>query len=140
MCCFLVCIFTFRFPCCDVRYNFRIKTMFGSSLPPVVCRRADVLFTLFVFVCVSWCLTHIELCLFFMFVFVLSCVPYVASFSGLSVFDCPLRYSLTFIYRNSKSTKPYMTTCKLIIFSMLFTEIMSSRWALLVLPCFYPPW
>jgi hypothetical protein len=27
-----------------------IKTRFGSSLPPVVCRRAHVLFTLFVFV------------------------------------------------------------------------------------------
>ena len=27
---------------------FRIKTMFGSSLPPVVCRRTHVLFTLFV--------------------------------------------------------------------------------------------
>ena len=34
-------------------YNFRIKTMFGSSLPPVVCRRAhrSLVFTLFVFVC-----------------------------------------------------------------------------------------
>jgi hypothetical protein len=32
-------------------YNFRIKTMFGSSLPPVVCRRTHVLFTLFVLVC-----------------------------------------------------------------------------------------
>ena len=31
-------------------YDFRIKTMFGSSLPPVVCRRAHVLFKLFVFV------------------------------------------------------------------------------------------
>jgi len=29
--------------------NFNIKTMFGSSLLPVVCRRAHVLFTLFVF-------------------------------------------------------------------------------------------
>jgi hypothetical protein len=28
------------------------KTMFGSSLPPVVCRRDHVLFTLFVFTCV----------------------------------------------------------------------------------------
>jgi hypothetical protein len=36
--------------CCDVRYDFRVKTMFGSSLPPVVCRRAHLLFTLFVFV------------------------------------------------------------------------------------------
>jgi hypothetical protein len=35
----------------DVRYDSRIKTMFGSSLPPVVCRRTGVLFTLFVFVC-----------------------------------------------------------------------------------------
>jgi hypothetical protein len=43
-------------------YNFRIKTMFGSSLPPVVCRRAHVLFTLLVFV---WCLTHIVLCFYF---------------------------------------------------------------------------
>ena len=34
---------------CDVRYNVHIKTMFGSSLPPAVCRRARVLFTLFVF-------------------------------------------------------------------------------------------
>ena len=32
-------------------YDFCIKTMFGSSLPPVVCRKAHVLFTLFVFVC-----------------------------------------------------------------------------------------
>ena len=28
------------------------KTMFGSSLPPVVCMRAHVLFTLFVLVCI----------------------------------------------------------------------------------------
>jgi hypothetical protein len=48
----LLCVFTFWVPCCVVRYYFRIKTMFGSSLPPVHCRRAHVLFTLFVFVCV----------------------------------------------------------------------------------------
>jgi hypothetical protein len=46
----LLCVSTFRVPCCDVLYDFCIKTMFGSSLPPVVCRRAHVLFTLFVFV------------------------------------------------------------------------------------------
>ena len=32
-----------------------LKTIFGSSLPPVVCRRDHMLFTLFVFACV-WCL------------------------------------------------------------------------------------
>jgi hypothetical protein len=37
-------------PLCDVRCNFRIITIFGSSLPPVVCKSAHVIFTLFVFV------------------------------------------------------------------------------------------
>jgi len=41
--------------------------MFGSSLPSVVCRRAHVLFTLFVFVCVYWCPTHIVFCVCFVF-------------------------------------------------------------------------
>ena len=31
--------------------EFRIKTMFGSALPPVVCRRVRAFVTLFVFVC-----------------------------------------------------------------------------------------
>jgi hypothetical protein len=47
-------------------------------------------------------LTHsgVQHILYCVFVFSLSaCVPYVASFSGLSFFDCPFRYSLTFIYR-----------------------------------------
>ena len=38
-----------------------------SPLPPVVCRRVHVLFTLFVFVCVQWCPTHIILCFWFVF-------------------------------------------------------------------------
>jgi len=55
VCVVLLCVFTVSDPCCDVRYDFRIKTMFGSSLPPGVCRRAHILFILlmlFVFVCV----------------------------------------------------------------------------------------
>ena len=43
------------------------KTMFGSSLPPVVCRMAHVLFTLFMFVYLQWCPTHIVLCFCFVF-------------------------------------------------------------------------
>jgi hypothetical protein len=35
----LLCVFTFWVPCCDVCYDFRIKTIFGSFLPPVFCRR-----------------------------------------------------------------------------------------------------
>jgi len=45
----LICVFTFLVPRCIVRSDFCIQTMFGSSLPPVVCRRAHVLFTSFVF-------------------------------------------------------------------------------------------
>jgi hypothetical protein len=39
VCVLLVYVFTLCVPCCD----FRIQTMFGSSLPPVVCKRAHVL-------------------------------------------------------------------------------------------------
>ena len=46
----LSCYVALCFPCCDVRYDFRIKTMLCSSLPPAVCSRVHVLFTLFVFV------------------------------------------------------------------------------------------
>ena len=60
-------------PSCDIRYDFRMKTMFGSSLPPVVCMRSHVLFTLFAFVLCPLCLWMVH----FLF---------------------PLPYSLTFIY------------------------------------------
>jgi hypothetical protein len=48
------------------------KTTFGWSLPRVVCRKAHVLFTLNVFVCVQRCPTHIVLC--FLFCLSSSCV------------------------------------------------------------------
>ena len=48
LCCPIMCLYARSYGIC---YDFRIKTMFGSSLPPVVFRRAHVLFTLFVFVC-----------------------------------------------------------------------------------------
>jgi len=57
-------VLTFWVTCSDVRYEFRIKMMFGSSSPPVVCRRGRVLFTLVVFVCKWWCQTHNVLFLF----------------------------------------------------------------------------
>jgi hypothetical protein len=39
--------------------------MFGSCVPTVVCRRAHVLFMLFVFVCALWCPTYIVLGFYF---------------------------------------------------------------------------
>ena len=48
---------------------------FCSSLPPVVCRRAHVLFTLHIVVSNTYCAV-------LLFCFSLSCVPYDGGFSG----------------------------------------------------------
>jgi hypothetical protein len=53
-----------------------------SNLPPVVCRRAHVLHTLFVFVCSRIAVSN-TYCVVFLFCLSSSCVPYVASFSVL---------------------------------------------------------
>ena len=81
----LSCVFTFGVPYCDVPYDFHIKPMFGSSLPPVVYRRVHVLFRLFVLACAQWCPSHIV----FLFCFSSSSVHYVVSFSGLSLLVAP---------------------------------------------------
>ena len=48
-CVVLLRVFAFGVHCCELRYDFRMKTMFGSSLPPIVCRMPHVLLTLFVY-------------------------------------------------------------------------------------------
>jgi hypothetical protein len=61
LCCHIMCHCVLS-PCCDVRYDFCIETMFGSSYPqmivggPVSCLRC------FVFACVYWCSTHTVFC------------------------------------------------------------------------------
>ena len=45
---FQLCVFTFWVLGCVFRYDFLMKTMFVSPLPPVVCSRVRVLFTLVV--------------------------------------------------------------------------------------------
>ena len=63
----VICVFTFLVPCCDVPYDFRIKTKFCSSLPPVVRRMAYVLFVLYVVVyvrCVVFLLCFSSFCRF----------------------------------------------------------------------------
>jgi hypothetical protein len=49
VCCLIMCLYVL---CCDIRYDFRMKTMFSSIrlLPLVVCWRAHVIFTLIMFV------------------------------------------------------------------------------------------
>ena len=87
LCIVLLCVFMFWVLCCDVRYDYLIKTMFGSSLPPVVCTKAHVFFMLFVFV----------LC--FCFVFLRLVYP-MLPVSLDCRFWLPLRYSLTFIWKS----------------------------------------
>ena len=70
--------------------------MFCSSSPPVVCRRAPVLFTLSVFVCYCGVL-HILYSVYDFF------SAYVASFSVLSSFDC----SFGILWRLVKSVMIY---------------------------------
>ena len=108
----------------SLRSDVRIKTMFGSSLPPVVCRRDHVLFMLFVFVWAQWCPTHILLCFCFVGLFS-SCVLYIASFSGLfispsvfstlpfSILYSPLQYSL--LSTSVFSTLPFSILQRLLI-------------------------
>jgi hypothetical protein len=85
--------------------RFPHKTMFGSSLPPVVCRSAHVLLTLFVFVCAQWCLTHIVSCLCFVFVsldcsFCLSTRKHYSEFDPTSI--CSYSTILRVLRRSSK--------------------------------------
>ena len=90
-CVVLLCVFTFWIPCCDVRYGFRTKMMFGSSLPPIVCKRTHVYSLNYVF-CVYLCkVASNTYCVVFWLSFLrlVACVSYDASFSGLSIFDCP---------------------------------------------------
>jgi len=78
LCVVLLCVFTFLVPWCDVRYDFHIKTMFCSSLPPVVCGRDHVLFTLFV------------LCFFVLIVYILCLVyPMFPDSLDCQFFECP---------------------------------------------------
>jgi hypothetical protein len=87
LCCPMMCI---HVRWCDVSYEFRIKTMIGSSLPPVLCRAACIVYVMYgwfrIMVSDTYCV--VVLCCFSS-----SCVPYVASFSRLYIFYCPFVFS-----------------------------------------------
>jgi hypothetical protein len=85
--CVILCVFTFWVRCCGVCYDFRIKLfpvrlyiqLFVGELISYlrylclfVHSGVQYIYRIFVFICFSS-----------------SCVPYVPSFSGLSIIDCP---------------------------------------------------
>jgi hypothetical protein len=81
---------------CDVCYNFCIKQWWCSSLPPVVCRRACLIYVMCLLAYSG--VQHILCCVFVLFFFVL-CTSFFGlytsffvlytSFFGLSFFDYP---------------------------------------------------
>ena len=83
---YYICVFSLWAPCCDVRYDFRIKQCSVRPYRQLFVGGLMSFFTLFVFACVMWCPTHIVLCFV---LFSSSCVHYVVSFSGLIIVDCP---------------------------------------------------
>ena len=95
----------FLVPCCHVHYNFHIKTMFGWSLSPIVSYlRYLCLFEYsgvqYILYCVLfWYVLCLVCPMCFVLVCLVSCVPYVASFSTLSILDC--LFYLTFILTNT---------------------------------------
>jgi len=87
-------VFAFWVPCCDVRYDFRIKTMFSSPLSPVVCRGLMSYLRYLCLLAHSGIL-HILCCVFvncICFRLVLYC-----QFLWIVHFVMPRRYSITFI-------------------------------------------
>jgi hypothetical protein len=82
----LLSIFLSWVPCWDVRYVYLMWTMFDSSLPPVVCGCAHVYYVIYGWLCIVVFNTYFVV---FLFCFSTTCVPYVASFSGLSIVYCP---------------------------------------------------
>ena len=50
----------FLVPCCDVRYDFRIKRCSVRLYLLLFCSRTHIIFMLFVFVCVLWCTTRLN--------------------------------------------------------------------------------
>ena len=117
----LLCVLTFLVQYYAACYDIRIKTMFGSSLPPVVCSKAHALVTYIDYVsnmAVSYrrqelpahrgrlgsppALVGSVLLIYLVFCVVLcivclrpvSSVPCVASFSWLSILSCPFGFFL----------------------------------------------
>jgi hypothetical protein len=70
-CVVLLCVITFWVPCCDVRYDFHIKTLFGPSLPPVVFVGGLVSYLHYLCLFAHSCVQHILCCVFVLFFFVL---------------------------------------------------------------------
>ena len=82
-------VFMFGVQCCNVCYDFQIKSTFGSHLPPIVCRMAHVLFYI---TCV--CLCIVVLC----FVFLRLVYPMLPVSPDCPFLIAPSVFSNVFVY------------------------------------------
>ena len=70
-----------------------------SSLIPVVCRRFNVIFTLFVVICVYLCIVvHNTYCDVYLFCLISACVPHDANFFGFFIFYSPSVFSNVYLH------------------------------------------
>ena len=89
-CVVLLRVFTFWVSCCDVRYDYRIKTMLI-----VLCGRARVIYV--ICVCLRIVVSNTYCVVFFFVLCTLCC-----QFLWIILFRLSLRYSLTFITNTKK--------------------------------------
>ena len=94
-CVVILYVFTIWVPCCDISYDFCIKTMLGLSKPPVVCTRTHIFFLCYLYLFVHSGVQYILCCDFVLFFFVLCTL--CCQFLWIVHFWLPLLHSLTFI-------------------------------------------
>ena len=127
---YCICVFTFWVLCCDVQYDFRIKAMFGSFLPPVVCLIYVILLCVF---------TFRVLCCDVRFVFTSSrlsylCSPIMCLYVLSSVLWCPLRFphknDVRFVFTSSA------VVCLIYVICVCLRIVVSNTYCVAFLLCF----
>ena len=96
VCVVLLCVFTFRVPCANIRYDFHIKRCWVRLYLQLFVE--GLMFYLRYLCLFAHSGVQQILCwVFFCLVFSLSCVLYVASFYGLSIFFIAPSYHTYFL-------------------------------------------
>jgi hypothetical protein len=97
--------------CCPLR-DFRIKTMFGSFIPPVVCGRVHACFVYVICVCLHIVVSY-TYCVVICFVFLRLMLP-------VSL-DCPF-FIVPSIFSNVYRTIVTIRTKEYLLFSYLYCQ------------------
>ena len=103
-CCPIICLYVLSSVLWS-RYDFRVKTMFGSSLPPIVLRGL-MSYLRYLRLCACGGVQHILCCVFVLFVFVLCTL--CCKFLCIVHFWIPNRYSLKLMYTTTVHISTHM--------------------------------